>query len=141
MTSLPVPKRFHSKRGSAAVEFAVILPIFLTMLFGMVEFGRVLSVQHVVNSAAREGARVASLPGTDNAIVTAAVQTELNNTGIPLDAITFIPPDVAQVSPNEPVTVTVQVNYSSIGWIQGFFPGFNGSVLQGTVVMRKEGVG
>jgi len=132
---------FHSKRGSATVEFAVILPFFFTLIFGMVEFGRVLSVQHVVNSAAREGARVASLPGTDNATVTVAVQNELANAGLPLDSITFDPPDITQASPNEPVTVSVIINYSSVGWIQGYFPGLNGSSLQGTVVMRKEGLG
>lgn len=134
-------KLFHSKRGSATVEFAVILPFFLTLIFGMVEFGRVLSVQHVVNSAAREGARVASLPGTDNATVTTAVQNELANAGLPLDSITFDPPDITQASPNEPVTVSVIINYGSVGWIQGYFPGLNGSSLQGTVVMRKEGLG
>lgn len=134
-------KFIHPKRGSATVEFAVVLPIFLTLIFGMVEFGRVLSVQHVVNSAAREGARVASLPGTTNAVVTAAVQNELTNAGLPLDNITFSPPDITQADPNDPVTVSVIINYTSVGWIQGFFPGLNGSSLQGTVVMRKEGLG
>lgn len=141
MRQQQIKKSFHSKRGSAAVEFAVILPIFLTMLFGMVEFGRVLSVQHVVNSAAREGARVASLPGTDNVSVTTAVQAELNSAGLPLDSITFDPPDITQADPNEPVTVSVVINYESVGWIQGYFPGLDGSSLQGTVIMRKEGLG
>lgn len=141
MKNFHAKKSFHSKRGSAAIEFAVILPIFLTLLFGMVEFGRVLSVQHVVNSAAREGARVASLPGTDNATVTSAVETELTNAGLPLDSITFNPPDITQADPNDPITVSVVINYESVGWVQGYFPGLNGSTLQGTVVMRKEGLG
>jgi Flp pilus assembly protein TadG len=141
MNNLRLKKSIHSKRGSAIIEFAVILPIFMTMLFGMVEFGRVLSVQHIVNSAAREGARVASLPGTDNVAVTTAVQAELTNAGLPLDSITFDPPDITQADPNDSVTVSVVINYESVGWIQGYFPGLNGSSLQGTVVMRKEGLG
>lgn len=132
---------FHSKRGSAVIEFAVILPFLMSVLFGVVEFGRVLSVTHIVNSAAREGARIASLPGTDNAAVTAAVQNELTLSGLPLDNITFDPPDISLVNSNEPVTVTVSVNYASVGWIQGFFPGLTGTQLTGTVVMRKEGLG
>ncbi|MBZ0258666.1 pilus assembly protein, partial [bacterium] len=45
------------ERGSATVEFALVLPILMLLLFGIIEFGRVLSVQHLLNTAAREGAR------------------------------------------------------------------------------------
>lgn len=47
----------HSERGVAAVEFAIILPIFLLVLFGIVEFGGMMYDQQIIETAAREGAR------------------------------------------------------------------------------------
>lgn len=43
--------------GQAMVEFALILPIFIFILFGVIEFGWIFSNQISVTSAAREGAR------------------------------------------------------------------------------------
>ncbi len=45
------------ERGSIAVEFALIFPIILTLLFGMIDFGRLLFSYEVLTNAAREGAR------------------------------------------------------------------------------------
>ena len=72
--------RCHSllkqKRGQAIVEFALVLPVFILILVGIMEFGLVFHQYLVVTSASREGARVAALGGTDaevSAVVTAAV--------------------------------------------------------------------
>ena len=45
------------ERGAAAVEFALILPILLLLVLGLVEFGRVFNGQVSLSNAAREGAR------------------------------------------------------------------------------------
>jgi Flp pilus assembly protein TadG len=45
------------ERGAAAVEFALILPILLLLVLGLVEFSRVFNVQISLSNAAREGAR------------------------------------------------------------------------------------
>ncbi len=47
--------------GAAAVEFALILPLLLLVLFGIIDFGRALNNQITLTQAAREGVRVASL--------------------------------------------------------------------------------
>ncbi len=54
-----------SERGSAAVELAIILPILLTLLFGIVEFGRAYNASIVVTHAAREAVRKVALGATD----------------------------------------------------------------------------
>jgi Flp pilus assembly pilin Flp len=46
-----------SSRGATAVEFAVILPLLLMMIFGIIEFGLFLFNRHVMNNAVREAAR------------------------------------------------------------------------------------
>jgi Flp pilus assembly protein TadG len=49
------------RRGQALVEFALVIPIFLLMLFGIVDIGRLVYLNSTVSQAAREGARVASV--------------------------------------------------------------------------------
>ena len=55
-------RRAHS-RGQALVEFAFVLPIFLLMLFAMIDLGRVIWANDTLANAAREGARYAIVHG------------------------------------------------------------------------------
>lgn len=47
------------RRGSALVETAMTLPVCLLLIFGIMEYGRYLMMMHLINNAAREGARYA----------------------------------------------------------------------------------
>src|SRR5690606_32800631 len=47
----------RNRRGASAVEFALVAPIFVLFVFGMVEYGRMVMVQQVLTNASREGAR------------------------------------------------------------------------------------
>ncbi|MFI7482200.1 TadE/TadG family type IV pilus assembly protein [Kocuria sp. M1R5S2] len=49
--------RWRSERGAAAVEFALVLPILLTLVLGTIEFGRAYNVQISLTHAARETVR------------------------------------------------------------------------------------
>ena len=48
----------NAERGSAAVEFAVVVPLLIVMVLGIVEFGRLYHIQTTISGAAREGVRV-----------------------------------------------------------------------------------
>ncbi len=61
--------RFHSEGGAAAVEFALVVPLLLTLLFGIIEFGAAYNAQILVTNAAREAVRAAN-------VAEAAVSTE-----------------------------------------------------------------
>ena len=50
-----------AQRGQGLVEFALVLPIFLLMLFGLIDGGRFVYENSVVSQAAREGARLATV--------------------------------------------------------------------------------
>jgi hypothetical protein len=82
-----VPCRAGARRGVAAVEFAVILPLLLMLLVGIWELGRIIHVQQTVNNAARDGAR---LGAQANVVSTTGAYTQIKfDTGTPnvVDAI------------------------------------------------------
>jgi len=62
-------KVIKSQRGQAIVEFAFVLPILLTLLFGIIEFGRIFSAGLIVTHSAREGARAGAVGAVDSAII------------------------------------------------------------------------
>jgi Flp pilus assembly protein TadG len=108
-----VHKRGSDKqRGQALVEFAVLLPVLLLVLFAILQFGVVFNNYIQVTSAAREGCRKAAVSrglgtsGAESAAVTAADGTASGLTQSQL-SITFPGnPTFAQGS-----TVTVQASY------------------------------
>ena len=75
-------RSFRSTRGAAMVEFAIVLPIILLMVFGIVDFGRALYTVNNLTAAVREGARLASTqisPDPTTAGSKAAVSTAVTN--------------------------------------------------------------
>lgn len=66
-----------SESGAAAVEFALVLPILVVLLIGIVEYGSVYNAQLMLTSAAREGARTMAVTGSAaearTAVIDAAV--------------------------------------------------------------------
>ncbi|WP_141012904.1 TadE/TadG family type IV pilus assembly protein [Nocardioides sambongensis] len=75
----------RTPRGAAAVEFALVLPVLLVLVFGIINFGDMLSVRQGVSQAAAEGARAAAVtPGsteTKRAAAKAAVADALGAHG------------------------------------------------------------
>jgi len=70
------------RRGQAVVEFALVLPLLLLLVFGAIEFGRVLLRLHLLTTAAREAARVGSLPNNVEADVQDKVDDVLEAAGM-----------------------------------------------------------
>jgi Flp pilus assembly protein TadG len=67
--------RFCGEEAAQLVEFALVLPMLLLVVLGIAEFGFIFQRYEVVTNAAREGARMAVLPGYTNADVIARVRT------------------------------------------------------------------
>ena len=66
-------RRWRSEDGAQLVEFALVLPLLLLVMLGIAEFGFMFQRYEVVTNAAREGARLAVLPGYTDADVQARV--------------------------------------------------------------------
>jgi Flp pilus assembly protein TadG len=88
------------ERGQSMVEFALLLPIFLTMVFGIIEFSRAWGAKHGLTIAAREGARILMLPAgaglpyeTDEEVIAAAekvVKAYMGSSGVAITSPTQI---------------------------------------------------
>ena len=61
-------------RGTALIEMAFTLPLLLLISIGIIEFGRAFQTWQILTNAAREGARVAVLPGFSDSMVASRVQ-------------------------------------------------------------------
>lgn len=125
------------------VETAIVLPLLLLFILGIIEFGRAVMVQQILTNAAREGARQATLPGTSTAVVEAAVEGYLDNTSVSgasrtvqvLD-INGSAVEVASAPTKSPVVVYVSVPHDEISF--GLTQWLGSSVLSARVVMRRE---
>jgi hypothetical protein len=85
----------RNRQGAVAVEFAIVAPVLIALVFGMIEFGRAFEMKNLLEVAAREGARFASMdrdgildPGESaNAKLINDVKNFLASNGIPRDDI------------------------------------------------------
>ena len=139
------PKR----RGAATVELALVLPIFLTLVYGIIEFGRGFMVSQLVTNAAREGARRAILDGSTNSDITSFIQTYLQQSAnvSAADAVVTITVTAAAGNPNpgnslaatkskDLVAVKVDVPFDKVAYLSGKY--LNGKTLTATSSMRHE---
>ncbi len=94
-------------RGAAAVEFALLLPLLLLILFGIIDFGRALNAQITLTQAAREGARLAAL-GVPSATVITRAQTAATG----LSPVTVTVTSTCPVNAGTGVDAVVTVTYT-----------------------------
>jgi Flp pilus assembly protein TadG len=99
-------KALVKNKGQALVETALILPIIIVILMGIIDFGLLFNNYLVIANAAREGARSAAVGSTD-----ALITTSINNMTATLDqtkiTITISPVQAVRKKGDE-VTVTVK---------------------------------
>ena len=147
-------KRLHQptqpeRRGTALVEMALVLPIFVAVTLGIVEFGRAMMVAQLVTNAAREGTRLGIIDGSTNSDVVAYIQGFLAQAANIQSAdltitITVTPAEgnpnpgnqVANAKPRDLVTVNVSVPFNKVSYISGNY--LNGKTLSGRSAMRHE---
>lgn len=126
----------RGQKGETIIEFAMVLPILLLVLFGITEFGRAIMVSNILSSASREGARLfitSSSPGPTETM--ARIDTVLVAARLKL-ASRSITIDTTSLSDCVKVTVTYDFQVLS-GKILDFL-GPRIWQLKGTTVMRRE---
>jgi Flp pilus assembly protein TadG len=140
-------KRFRLQAGSNLVEFALVLPLLLVLVFGIVDFGLALFDKAVITNAAREGARagmVYRVPRMTDAEIRTVVQNyaaaHLVTFGTPSLTITPTWNDVdASGDRSSGDTLTVSVNYPYNYLVMSkLIPTLGSLNLTSTSVMRFE---
>lgn len=130
-------RRGRSRRGAAAVEFAVTAPVLFLLFFGMIEGGRATMVQHLLTNAARDGARTAVLAGSTAEEVQTQVTNYLAESKVSGATVTVTPSTLSTADIGDPISVNVRVAFDDVSWL-GSGQIFGGINLDATVVMRKE---
>lgn len=124
------------RRAAVAVEMAVVTPLMLTMLFGIIEFGWLFTVRSTMVNAAREGARLGALEGVSVSEVTERTRNYL--APMHLDGSCTI--YVTEPTEEDPiVNVRVTVPRSQVSLLGNFF-GWTTGTIEGEASMRREGM-
>lgn len=122
------------RRAAAVVEMAVVAPILITLLLGIVEYGRRMMIHQTLIHAAREGCRTGVLQGSTEQEIMARVEDYMIPAGLPNYNV-----NITRATPDNPIeTVQVTVNKGDITLFGAFFGSTSGQ-LGSTCSMRKEG--
>jgi Flp pilus assembly protein TadG len=98
-------------RGAVAVEMALVLPILIVLVFGVIDFGRLFNAQIAVTQAAREGARLAALGNSVSTVTTKSRAAAPNLTPLGV-AVTSCPAGATQTT-DAVVVVTYSFTFSN----------------------------
>lgn len=149
MVAMTLRQRLRGSRGAELVELAVVLPLLLLLIGGIVDFAFMFQAFEIVTNAAREGARVGALPGYTRDDVIDRVDRYIAAANLPASASTTVTtinlangsgagaPTSSAVS----VAVTYPHSFTLLGPVVSLFGlgSFPDSItLSNTSVMRRE---
>jgi Flp pilus assembly protein TadG len=134
-----VIRRTVDDTGAELIEFAMIFPLLLLVAAGIADFGFLFQRYEVVTNAAREGARMATLPGYSQADVTARVQAYLASGGLTATPSITITSAPVTLSSGRTVNMsTVVVDYPHAFTIIGPVAAMVGGTGWGTITLRGQ---
>lgn len=127
------PRRTRD-RGASAVEFALVLPMLLLVVFGIIDFGRLLNAQISLTEAAREGARANALSSSASSRVDLAT----SNLG-PAGTVTTTVNSSCAVVGTDNAQVTTSYTFKFVTPV-GFIAAAMGGTLGGNLTITGVGV-
>ena len=138
-------RRVGSESGAVLIEFALVFPLLLLVTLGIVDFGLLFQRYEVLTNAAREGARVAVLPGYSSADVEDRVEQYLQATSLSGTTVTTTVAAPATVDLGAScitviaVTVSFDHDFAFVGGIMSYFGSSMATkTLTATSTMRSE---
>lgn len=146
--AVSAPRRLMGESGSQLLEFAMVLPILLMIIAAIAEFGVMFRTNSVVANAAREGARIAAIPGNETnnyETARARIAETLADGGLAGNRVITITAENVTIAPatnGAGARVTVAYTHTTLflGPIVAIMNGtFAQAILiQSTAVMRTE---
>lgn len=134
MLKLIRSRRKNGEKGQALVEFTLLVPIFLLLLFAIIDFGMGFYSWITVTNGAREGARLGAVLATQQQIEDRVYQT----VSLPNEATQMtVTVTNAQGQPGESVIVQVDYDYNLITPLAGIVSFVSGNVLGPTLTFSS----
>jgi Flp pilus assembly protein TadG len=133
----------HSERGAELIEFALVIPLLLLIVLGIMVSATVSAVE-VITNAAREGARRAILPDSSTADGEARINEYLDNVGLtnPMRSVSVVSTSLDDGSCGYLATITYPHEFGFITGILGYFSGtVPTNTITATSTMRLEASG
>jgi Flp pilus assembly protein TadG len=124
--------RRRDPRGQALLEFALVLPIFLILLMGVIDVGRAIWAQNSLASAAREGARFAIVHGGSDTTACPVGPTLRTNPAIPAASASCPYPSPSKQAIKDAVVAAVTAGGSSLNVTVCYGAGCSGDTDLGT---------
>jgi Flp pilus assembly protein TadG len=134
MNRRPSGGRDARDRGAAMVEFALLLPMLLLIVFGIIDFGRALNAQITLTQAAREGARLAALGQPGVVSRTQAAATGLSPVNV---SVTSCP---AGAGPSADAVVSVSYSFTFVTPVGAIAGLIGGSGFGSPITLTAQGV-
>jgi TadE-like protein len=136
---------FRNNKGTSMVEFAIIAPLFLILLFGIMEFGLLLYYKAMITNGSREGARTgivfrATATGTYNPVTTGEITSAVNGYfgSTPPAGLSVSVPDGICTGTGFPLKVLVTYSYTFLV-IDKLIPSLSGGPpMSAQSIMRCE---
>ena len=125
-----------SRRAAVTVEFAIVLPVLIALVVGIVESCNLIYVKQSLTVSAYEGARAAIVKGMSVTDIQARSNQVLTDRKIKSTTILISPTSPSTASYGSYITVQVQATYGSNTIIPGFF--FGNVTLKSSIRMMKE---
>lgn len=144
--TVPVPSHSQAmqRRGVSTVEMALVLPVFVVSMLGVIEVARGMMMIQVLENAARTGVRMAVLENTTNTQVTSSVQSLVQNTTSVTPANVTVTIGVngsnsaalSTAKPGDTISVSVAVQIAAASWVPPSY--LKGKTLTALCTMPHE---
>ena len=133
----------NSEKGASAVEFALVLPLLLTLLFGTIEFGLLMYDKAMLTNACREGARfgiISASPRKTPDEITTVINQYCASNLITFGAATTPGVSVSSTGQNfgDDLTVTATYQYSFLFMDNVINALIGGTNLSAQAIMKYE---
>ncbi len=126
-------------RGAAALEFALLLPVLATLIFGMIDFGRMLWYQEILVNATRDGVRLATLfdRNTSKTDIENSISAALTGSGLNPSNLNVVPTGLGGAT-GTAVTVYAEIDWSYLVVDKILPHGLTNNKLAAQVTMMNE---
>ena len=124
------------------MEFSIVIPVFILMILGIMEFGRGFMVIHLLTDAARKGCRSAAVLGSSTATITSTINDILTSGSIPGSATTItvkvntVIADASSAKSGDRIQVIVSVPASQVNFVSAL--SYLTGNLSGQYTMNRE---